>query len=106
MRSNLIRAHRSAAFAVFVALFASAAAAQAPDPHIGVWKFIPAKSKAEPGPMVKSATSTYEVVAGGTKVTADGIAADGTPLHYEWNMNYDGKDAPVTGTNAVGETVT
>jgi len=105
MRSNLIRAHRSAAFAVFVALFASAALAQAPDPHIGVWKFIPAKSQAEPGPMGKSATSTWAAVAEGTKVTAEGVAADGTPLRFEWTMNYDGKDAPVTGTNGAGETV-
>ena len=70
MRSNLIRAHRSAAFAVCVALFAGVTVAQAPDPHIGVWKFIPERSQAEPGPMGKSATSTYEAVAGGTKVTA------------------------------------
>jgi hypothetical protein len=105
MRSHLIRAHRSAAFAVFAALLAATFVAQAPDPHIGVWKLNPAKSKYDPGPVPKSATTTWEVVAGGTKVTSDGIAGDGTPRRWESTTNYDGKDSPITGANPDGDTV-
>ena len=105
MRSNLIRAHRSAAFAaVVVALLAGAVIAQAPDPHIGVWKLNPAKSKYDPGPTPKSGTATWEVVAAGIKVTTDGIAADGTPTHWESTTKYDGKDSPITG-NPYGDTI-
>jgi len=105
MRSNLIRTHRSAAFALLVALLAATVVAQAPDPHIGVWRLNPAKSKYEPGPVPKSNTATWEVVASGTKVTSDGIAADGTPRHWESITKYDGKDSPITGANPDGDTV-
>ena len=106
MRSNLIRTHRSAAFALLVALLAATVVAQAPDPHIGVWRLNPAKSKCtEPGPVPKSNTATWEVVASGTKVTSDGIAADGTPRHWESITKYDGKDSPITGANPDGDTV-
>ena len=106
MQSNHIGNYRSAAFAaVFVALVAGAVAAQPPDPHIGVWKLNPARSKYDPGPAPKSTTSTREVVATGTKVTTEGISADGTPRRWESTTNYDGKDSPITGNNPEGDTV-
>ena len=70
-----------------------------------MWKLNPAKSKYDPGPVPKSATTTWEVVAAGTKVTTDGIAADGAARHWESTTNYDGKDSPITGANPDGDTV-
>src|SRR5215218_10441910 len=103
MGSCFAREYRLAALAaVFVSMVAGTIVAQAPDPHLGVWKLNPAKSKYEPGPMPKSATTKWEVVSAGTKVTTDGVAADGTPRHWESTTNYDGKDAPITGANPDG----
>jgi len=103
---NVTRDYRSVAFAaMFVALLASAVSAQAPDPHLGVWKLNLAKSKYDPGPAPKSATTTWEAGAAGTKVTTDGIAADGTPRRWASTTNYDGKDSPITGANPDGDTV-
>ena len=106
MRLNLSRAYRSAAYAAsFVCVLAGAALAQAPDPHIGVWKLNLAKSKYDPGPAPKSGTATWEVVAAGTKISTDGVAADGTPRRWESITKYDGKDSPITGANPEGDTV-
>ena len=92
MQFNVSRDYRSAALAaVFVALLSTAVLAQAPDPHIGVWKLNPAKSKFDPAPGPRGGTATWEVVASGTKVTTDAITADGTPRHWESITNYDGK---------------
>jgi hypothetical protein len=106
MRLHFSRAYLSAAYAaLFVCVLASSVFAQAPDPHLGVWKLNLAKSKYDPGPAPKSATSTWEVVAAGTKVSTDGIAADGTPRRWESITKYDGKDSPITGANPEGDTV-
>ena len=32
-----------------------------------------------------------------TKVTVDGVDAEGKPVHHEWTGKFDGKDYPVTG---------
>ena len=34
---------------------------------------------------------------GQVKITADGVNADGKPMHSEWTGKFDGKDYPVTG---------
>lgn len=75
------------------------------DSQIGVWKLNTAKSKYSPGPAPTSATTTIEAAGTGTKVSVDQTFADGTKRQYSFTANYDGKDAPVAGTNPDADTV-
>jgi hypothetical protein len=63
----------------------------------GTWKLDLAKSKYHQGQAPKSTTLTYEPAGQGVKVTVDSVQANGTPLHYAYAANYDGKDVPVVG---------
>ena len=81
----------------FVVLFAAASACvAADDPNMGTWKLNEAKSKFSPG-APKNTTVVYEAAGDSTKVTVDGIGADGKPTHNEWTGKFDGKDYPLTG---------
>lgn len=63
---------------------------------MGTWKLDEAKSKlAAGGP--KNNTVTYEAAGDSVKVTIDGTAPDGSPVHSEWTGKFDGKDYPSTG---------
>src|SRR6476619_5089155 len=75
------------------------------DSQVGVWKLNTAKSKYSPGPAPTSATTTIEAAGAGTKVSVDQTFPDGTKRQYSFTANYDGKDAPVTGTNPDADTV-
>ena len=86
--------------AVLVGLVSGIALAQSSDPLIGTWKINPAKSKG-----AKSGTTTIEAAGKGVKFAVDLVGTDGTPVHWEFTANYDGKDAPVTGNSPYGETV-
>jgi hypothetical protein len=63
---------------------------------MGTWKLNEAKSKLTAG-APKNNTVTYEAAGDDIKVTIDGVAADGTPVHSEWTGKFDGKDYPSTG---------
>jgi hypothetical protein len=39
----------------------------------------------------------YEAAGENVKITVDGIAGDGKPVHHEWTGKFDGKDYPATG---------
>ena len=64
---------------------------------VGTWKLNLTKSKFQPGLAPKSTTLKYEAVGEGIKVTVDQVRADGTPVHYAYTANYDGKDVPMVG---------
>jgi hypothetical protein len=81
-------------------LFALAASLWAADPAVGTWKLNLAKSKYSPGPPPKSATVTYEETADGIRRTGESITAEGTKTSFEYSAKYDGKDYPVTGSEA------
>lgn len=69
------------------------------NPLIGTWKLNLAKSRFSPGfPVPRSRTVRY-VVSGsnGMKYTNDTVQADGSPLHVEYTVQFDGKDNPVAG---------
>jgi hypothetical protein len=68
----------------------------AQDPNIGTWKLNEGKSKLATG-MMKNTTVVYTAEGDGVKVTTDGTAGDGSPLHTEWTGKYDSKDYPLTG---------
>ena len=81
------------AAAVLVVLGSATALAQSSDPLIGTWKLNVAKSK---GISFKSGTSKIEAAGAGVKFTVDLVSADGTPDHWTFTANYDGKDNPVS----------
>jgi hypothetical protein len=79
--------------AVFFAGFGLCLAA---DPQMGTWKLNEAKSKFNPE-AAKITTSVYTPAGDNVKITVDGVAKDGRPVHDEWTGKFDGKDYPVTG---------
>jgi hypothetical protein len=85
---------------VLVGLVSGTALAQSSDPLIGTWKLNVAKSKG-----VKSGSTTIEAAGKGIKFTVDLVPADGTPSHWAFTANYDGKDYPVTGNSPYGNAV-
>jgi hypothetical protein len=82
------------ALAAALAVFVAAATA---DEHSGTWKLNPAKSKYSPGPAPKSLVETIALDENRYQVDANGTAADGKPLHIEFNAKFDGKDYPMIG---------
>jgi hypothetical protein len=87
-----------------VVVLAGTALAQSSSPtNIGTWKLNLAKSTYSAGTAPKSATFTNVVAGAGVKTTADSVAADGTAIHYEYTVIYDGKENPITGNNRNGD---
>src|SRR5436305_5638548 len=68
----------------------------AADPLMGTWNLNEAKSKITTGTM-KDTHVVYSSMFGQVKITSDGIAPSGKPIHVEWAGKFDGKDYPVTG---------
>ncbi len=75
----------------------------AENPMMGTWKLNEAKSKFSPGAS-KSMTVVYEADGDNMKCTIDGVDGKGKPFHNEWVGKFDGKDYPVTGDTATGDT--
>jgi len=87
-----------------VVVFAGTTFAQPGSSNLGTWKLNLAKSTYAPGTAPKSSTFTNVVAGAGIKSTTDTVRADGTAIHSEYNMVYDGKDHPITGTSLNGDT--
>jgi hypothetical protein len=77
-------------------LFTSAVVCLADNPQLGTWKLNEAKSKLGPG-TAKNHTVIYVAAGDNTKITVDGVDADGKPTHSEWTGKLDGKYYPVSG---------
>jgi hypothetical protein len=77
---------------------AVAAAADATDAVIGVWKLNLAKSTFNPGPAPKSQTRAYKATADGIDMTYTGVAADDSAVNGKSTLKYDGKDYPISGS--------
>ena len=77
-------------------LFTSAVVCLADNPQMGTWKLNEAKSKLGAGTM-KNHTVIYVAAGDNTKITVDGVDADGKATHSEWTGKFDGKYYPVTG---------
>jgi hypothetical protein len=81
-----------------VSMFVLAVVVMAADNNIGTWKLNLAKSTFNPGPAPKSQTLKIEAWgADGVKYTADGVDAEGKPMHWEFQAQYDGKFVPFKG---------
>jgi hypothetical protein len=76
--------------------FVGAALCFADNPNMGTWKLNEAKSQIPAG-FMKNITVVYEAAGDSVKVTTDGTAGDGRPLHTEWTGKFDGKAYPLTG---------
>jgi len=87
------------AAAAFVGMLSLANGASAQtDPNVGTWKLNIAKSNYNGGSVPKSSTVVVESAGQGIKVTGTTALADGTTRTINYTVNYDGKDAAVTGT--------
>ena len=89
-------------FAVFCfawgLLVALSAAAYAQDPNLGSWKVYLSKSKYSPPELApKSLAVKSSSASKGLNVVVDIVDYTGKPLHYEYTVDYDGRDAPVKG---------
>ena len=73
------------------------AAALAADNWVGSWTLDPARSKADPGPLPKSRTLTFEAVKGGIKLSSTTVEADGKESAASYEASFDGSEAPWTG---------
>jgi hypothetical protein len=65
--------------------------------HSGTWKLNVAKSKYNPGPAPKNLMESVALDENSYEVEANGTAADGEPLHIEFNAKFDGKDYAMAG---------
>jgi len=81
-----------------LAVLAVPAVLLAADSRVGTWKYNAAKSKFDPpSGAYKSRTAKVEAAGEGIKVAVEGVGSDDKPQAYSYNVNYDGKDYPVTG---------
>ena len=65
---------------------------------LGTWKLNVEKSKFNPGPAPKSSVLTYQAAGEATKVTNEGVNAQGNPTKSVFGpFTNDGKPSPVTG---------
>jgi hypothetical protein len=87
-----------------VVALAGAALAQAGSSNLGTWKLNLAKSTFAPGTAPKSSTFTNVAAGAGVKTTTDTVRADGTAVHSEYTVVYDGKDNPISGNSLNGDT--
>jgi hypothetical protein len=85
-----------------LASLASASLLAQKSPFIGAWKLNVAKSQFGGTPPPKSETRTVEAQASGQTYTFDGVAADGSRIHYSFTTNLDGKAVPMSGTGVPG----
>ena len=76
-----------------VAAVASIASAQT-DPHVGMWKLNPEKSKFTPGPAPRSGTFTYEADGQNLTLLTQGVDAEGKPIKSKQTVILDGKEHP------------
>ena len=77
--------------------FATATCFAAPSPFTGTWKLNEGKSKFSPGSGKNKMVVYSDAGSSKTKVTTDGVGADGKASHSEWTGKFDGKGYPVTG---------
>jgi hypothetical protein len=86
-----------AVLSLLIFTFSIAAKAQQ-DPLVGTWNLNLAKSKFNGIPAPKSQIYKYEANGpDGVKFTNDSVNADGTNVHAEYSVKFDGKEVPING---------
>jgi hypothetical protein len=79
------------------AVLGAPSVADAADNWLGTWKLNTAKSKYSPGPGPKSLTLKFEATPAGTKLTSEGVDAEGKPTKGGYVSKYDGQAVPFEG---------
>jgi hypothetical protein len=92
MRKSLLVASLAACSAIVLSSSALAA-----ENWLGTWKLDVAKSSFVPGPGPKRLTIKWETTKDGIKFTADGVDAEGKPIHTEYVSKFDGQEIPYKG---------
>ncbi len=83
------------ALVVCALMVLSSSVVLAADNWNGTWKLDLAKSKfTPPASAMKSLTLKFEATPAGTKLTADGVDAEGKPIKSGWTSKMDGKEVP------------
>jgi hypothetical protein len=92
------RAMTTKTIALSLGLILVAGALYAADPFEGTWKLNESKSKLTRGTL-KNTKVVYNsrLIRDKVTITADGVDADGKPVHSEWKGRFNGKDYEVTG---------
>jgi len=86
-RSAFARRAVVAVLAAFAAALPQAVIAQS-DPIVGIWHFVPERSRATPGPLpYKSITLNYATAGKDLKHDVEGAYADGRPLMATTTMS-------------------
>lgn len=89
---------------IVVLAIAGTALAQAGSSNLGTWKLNLAKSTYLPGTAPRSSTFTNVLAGEGIKTTSDTVRADGTAVHSEYTVVYDGRENPIAGNSLNGDT--
>ena len=90
---------RIAALGLVVVAYPLVSTAQAPQSLAGRWKVNIAKSKADPGPLTRSQTGSWETVSGGgMKNVVDSVDVAGKKSHTEAVTMFDGNAVDVKGS--------
>jgi hypothetical protein len=93
MRKSLL----VSSLAVCALLLFSSSVAFAADNWLGTWKLNVEKSTFNHGPAPKSMTLKLEATKDGTRLTSDGVNAEGKTTHGTYLSKWDGKDVPWEG---------
>ena len=83
--------------AVCMVMAAVVAAPKGKDPLVGNWDLDVGKSTWVGRPGFKSGHLSVTATKEGVKAVVDLVPASGNPLHYEYLLNSEGTDTPVTG---------
>jgi len=80
----------------FLVCLIAASLCLAQNANMGTWKLEESKSEIPAG-VGKNTTVVYSEAGSDTKVTTDGVDAQGKPAHTEWTGKFDSKPYPLTG---------
>jgi len=89
---------RIAVLGIMVVAYPLVSTAQVPPDLAGTWRVNIAKSKADPGPLAKSQTSTWEAApGGGARNIVETVTAAGNTNRTEMVTMFDGKPSELKG---------
>ena len=92
---------RLAVVALLAVLSAAPVAAVEVDPALGTWVLNLSKSRFDPGPPPKSLVVRFQPDPKGVKSTSERVDAEGKKSIVVYTAAYDGKEYPLTGSDAV-----
>ncbi len=104
MRIKVLVSFTLALLLLLVAVATTSSVRAADDPNNGTWKVNLDKSKYNPGPAPKSATSTIKIENGTETYSSEIVSAAGVTTTTSFTAKLDGTDGPTTG-NPYGDTI-